>query len=141
MQIVVSNFDDYTDAQGAVDRLVHAGFRRMDLHIEVDPNSRSGLSGDSDPSGREHDRGVLSSIGYAFVSLFGHDNPHREVHAYTEAVRHGHSVVQVYVENDEEAGRAAQVMNDSSAVSADRRAASWRPNARRDSGGTHANAG
>jgi hypothetical protein len=141
MQVAVSTFDDYTDAQRAVDRLVHAGFHRMDLHIEVGPDSRSSPSSDSDPSGREHDRGVLSSIGYAFVSLFGHDNPHREVHAYTEAVRRGHSVVMVYVENDEEAGRAGQVMNDSSAVSADRRVGSWRPNARRDTGGTHANAG
>jgi hypothetical protein len=141
MQIAVNTFDDHTDAQRAVDRLVHAGFRRMDLHIEVDPDSRSNPSSGSDLPDREPNRSVLSSIGFAFVSLFGHDNPHHEVHGYTEVVRRGHSVVMVYVENDEEAARAAQVMNDRSGVPADRRAAPWRPSTRYGATGNHANAG
>jgi hypothetical protein len=136
MSIAVSSFDDYTDAQRAVDRLVHAGFRRMDLHIEVGSAALSDTASASEPPRHEHDRGVLASIGYAFVSLFGQDNPPREVHAYADAVRSGHSVVMVYVDNDEEAGRATQVMQERSAAPA----GPWRASGGR-AAGHHAGAG
>src|SRR5689334_11922739 len=130
MQTVISAFDDYGTAQRAVERLVEAGFSRDDVHIE--PGASSGSSPDTSTtttSARGHteeDRGVLSSIGHFFTSLFGMDTPTEHATTYTEAVRRGSSVVVVDVNNDEESDRVASIMNEMGAIDVDERAQQWR---------------
>ncbi len=115
MQTAISTFGNYGTARSAVDRLVDAGFRRMDVHIDAGSDSQAS----SGPPRHEHDRTVLESIGHIFVSLFGKDMPHHEVQEYTEAVRRvrrGYAVVIVYVDNEQESQRAVQIMNELGAV-------------------------
>jgi hypothetical protein len=108
MQVAVGTFDDYVKAQRAVDRLVQAGFGHMDVHIEVGPGAQT--------SRPKEGKGILASFGYAFVSMFGKDTRHQDIHAYAEAVNRGHSMVMVYVGDDQERQRALEVMYDSTGV-------------------------
>jgi uncharacterized protein (TIGR02271 family) len=80
----------------------------------------------SDASTRHHEHeGLGERIGHFFSSLFGghHDE---DVNDYSEAVRRGGAVVIVYVENDDEADRAADILDSRGAVDVNERAREWR---------------
>jgi uncharacterized protein (TIGR02271 family) len=132
MQTVISAFDDYQGAERAVERLVEAGFSRGDVHIErgdqaelFSAEQARTTTGDG-TRGEYENRGVLSSIGHFFTSLFGMDTPESDAHTYTEAVRRGSSVVVVDVNDEPQAERAVSIMQEMGAVDVDERANQWR---------------
>lgn len=127
MQTAISTFNDRSTAEQAVDRLVAAGFPREDIHIESGEDADSSMTPRSTGTYEaQEDRGVLASIGHFFTSLFGMDTPDNEVHTYTEAVRRGHAVVVVDVDNEQDSERAVAIMNELGAVNMDERAQEWR---------------
>jgi hypothetical protein len=135
MQTVISAFDDYHTAQRAVERMVDAGFDRDDVHVQGMSTGASGMAGSTGstttagaPECRDEDRGILSSIGHFFASLFGQDGDVRMGPAgtYAEAVKRGGSVVLVDVQTEDQADRAARLMHEMGAVDVDERAQRWR---------------
>ncbi|HXD42454.1 MAG TPA: hypothetical protein VN649_17950 [Ramlibacter sp.] len=144
MQTLLSVFENRRAAQRAVDKLLEKGFEPEDVHLQEGAAAANSAtaSGAADVTA-SHDagpeRGVLSSIGCFFASLFeqhpASDNPDR----YSQAVRRGHSVVVVDVRDEEEADRAYTLLHELGAIDIDERAAKWQSGTA--SAGASANAG
>ncbi|HMA08093.1 MAG TPA: hypothetical protein VKP68_09530 [Ramlibacter sp.] len=118
MHTVISAFNDSQAAQRAVQRLVDAGFARDDVHLQA-PSAddvQDAELGERTMHSPERevafDRGVLSSYGHFFTSLFGLDHPAGHAQTYTEAVRRGKSVVVVDAPDDQQADRASGLMRE-----------------------------
>jgi hypothetical protein len=121
MHTVISAFDDRQTAQRAVERLVGAGFARDDVHLQEPTADAVADAVDAELGERTmhsaerevaFDRGVLSSYGHFFSSLFGLDHPAGHAQTYTEAVRRGSSVVVVDAPDDQQADRAMSLMRE-----------------------------
>ena len=121
MHTVISAFDDSQTAQRAVERLVAAGFARDDVHLQEPTAEEAGDAEDAELGERTmhtaerevaFDRGVLSSYGHFFTSLFGLDHPAGHAQTYSEAVRRGKSVVVVDAPDDQQAERAMSLMRE-----------------------------
>jgi len=128
MQTVISAFDDARTARRAVARLVSAGFPRDDVHVHGAHESArlSASPGRVGSAEHEHDRGVLASIGHVLASLFGADSPRGDAGNYTEAVRRGSCVVLVDAQDERQAERAADVLEQAGAIDMDERTNQWR---------------
>lgn len=128
MQTVISVFDDYQTAQRAVEHLVDAGFDRDDVHVQQGGSIQGAGATTTSTSytSDEEDRGVLSSIGHFFASLFGQDNPSGHSGTYAEAVKRGSSVVVVDAQDEQQAERASNLMHELGAVDVDERSRAWR---------------
>jgi hypothetical protein len=120
MHTVISAFEDRAAAERAVDRLAEAGFSRGNIHLHED---RAGDKGDFE-EGRH--RGVLSSIGHFFVSIFGRDTPDRDANYFSEAARRGHAVVTADIETEQDVDRAAAILDELGAIDIEERAEQWR---------------
>ncbi len=125
-QTVVAVFDEYGDAQSAVNALYQeGGFSRADVTLspseETTDARRQSLqaqSGGADTGG--------SSIGDFFRSLFGRDQPGDDAGIYSEAVRRGAYMVSVDAQTDDQSDRAADILQRFNAVDLEQRAAGWR---------------
>ncbi len=117
MYTAICSFDDKATAQGAVERLLDAGFARHDVHLthrhadgsefEKPPNDTwDGLE-------REIavDRSVVENFGNFFGSLFGLDDPERHADKYASAVERGHYVVVVDAKDDADGERAQAILH------------------------------
>jgi hypothetical protein len=125
MQTLISVFEDRRAAQRAVDSLLDEGFAPEDVHLQ-EGVATANTAVSSSPAGRtEPDRGVLSSVGHFFASLFGQDPPSGYPDRYSEAIRRGHSVVVVEATNQEDADRACTALHELGAFDIDERAAQW----------------
>lgn len=129
MHTVISAFDDRQTAQRAVERLVDAGFARDDVHLQEPTADAVADAVDAELGERTmhsaerevaFDRGVLSSYGHFFTSLFGLDHPSDHAQTYTEAVRGGSSVVVVDAPDDQRADQAMSLMRELGATDAHR---------------------
>ncbi|MDB5946279.1 MAG: hypothetical protein JWQ33_1305 [Ramlibacter sp.] len=142
MQTVIGAFDDRETAQQAVEKLAQAGVPRDDVHVQQG-EAGSGTThaaalqdGGTGPGTQDRwqgmesevalDRGVLSSIGNFFTSLFGQDHPSGHAGTYSEAVRRGSSVVVVDARDAQEAERAVTLLHELGAIDIDERADQWR---------------
>lgn len=117
---VVGVYDNYAQAESAMNELLAAGFSRSDIQLKPE-------SGTVDRStvGKTDDKGE-SGIGHFFRSLFGLEE-HREEHGvYSEAVRRGSCVLSVNAASDELRDRATDIMNRHDPIDIDERAAHWR---------------
>jgi len=128
-QIVVGVFDRYAAAQQAARVLEDQGFDHDHVHVtgtdqETGSSSTSTTTTTSQASG-DRDEGVLGSIRNFFSDLFGPDDS-QEVGTYAEAVRRGGAVVKVEVDEDSEAERARQALQQAGAVDIDERVEEWR---------------
>jgi len=116
---VVGVYDDYSNAQNAVEGLAAAGFSRSNIQLQPD----SEISTQSTAPTSEESSG---GIGGFFRSLFGSDE-HKEHHdVYAESVRRGHYVLTVDVQDEDEVDRATEVMNRFHAVDIDERSSQWK---------------
>ena len=140
---VIGVFDNATEAQEAVNNLVNAGFSRNSIDVSTategayasGQTTTTGLntSGDVIPDRHRNTSGTAveevgddlkdtgSSIGNFFSSLFGGGD---DADRYT-TVADRSSVVTVHAQTDEEAERAADVLDDSGAVDVNERAAQY----------------
>lgn len=114
MHTALCAFDDQGQAEQAVVALTQAGFDRRDLHIEH-RGVRAGQGRANDAwDGLERevavDRGVLSSFGHFFASLFGQDNPSGHADSYAQHVERGAYVVVVDADDEAQAARASALL-------------------------------
>lgn len=116
---VVGVYDDYSDAEKAVQALVAAGFQRSDMQLTPE-------SAESTTPVSEQQHEVSSSVSGFFRSLFGTDE-HKEHHdVYAESVRRGSFVLKVDADTAEEADRALGIMERFNAIDIDDRAGYWK---------------
>lgn len=99
---IVAVFERRTDAQHSIDDLLDAGFARTAMRLS-----------EGDPLGpdlaREGEESFIDTIRRYFVDLFGADS-HDDAHLYSEAVQSGHFVLTLRVDDEEEADRAAVIV-------------------------------
>ncbi|MGI8951928.1 MAG: YsnF/AvaK domain-containing protein [Chitinophagaceae bacterium] len=146
-QTVIGFFDQPTEAQEAVDKLVSEGFSRSNIDVSVQENSTNlennssnystaenyntskkyNTADDYSTSGstitsdykNEHESGITKF----FRSLFGNDD--KEVNRYSEVARRSGSMVTVHAQSDDEAERAADILDEYGAVDVDERATEY----------------
>ena len=124
-QTVVAVFDEYGDAQSAVNALYQEGrFSRADVTLspaEETPEARRQTLR-TQPA----DTGGGWSIGDFFKSLFGQEQHGDDAGIYSEAVRRGAYMVSVDAPTEEQADRAADILQRFNAIDLEQRAAGWR---------------
>ena len=130
MQTLISVFEDRRAAQRAVDVLLDEGFEAEDVHLQegaVAANTAIAPSavGPTATHDTGPERGVLSSIGHFFASLFNQDPASDYPDRYSQAVRRGHSVVVIDTRDEEETDRACTLLHELGALDIDERAAKW----------------
>jgi hypothetical protein len=131
MHTLISVFEDRRAAQRAVDSLLDEGFEPDDVHLQEGAHPAntavaSSPAGTSTTSRTEPDRGVLSSIGHFFVSLFDQDPPSAYPDRYSEAIRRGHPVVVVDSRAEGEVDRACAILREHGGSDIDELLLEWR---------------
>ncbi len=121
---VVGIFNNVVDAEKAVDQLLSNGFTRERVDI-ADHTTRDGYT-DAD---RDRDN---DSIGGFFSSLFGDSD---ETRHHTEAAKEG-TVVTVHATSNDEAERAADILDNYGTIDANERAGARTETANLDSDST-----
>ncbi len=125
-QSVVAVFDEYGDAQAAVNALYQeGGFARADVTLNPAEDTTEARQEALRAQVSSSDAGGWS-VGRFFKSLFGKDQDAGEAGVYSEAVRRGSYMVSVDAGTDEQADRAADILQRFHAVDLDQRAAGWR---------------
>lgn len=125
-QTVVAVFDEYGDAQSAVNALYQeGGFTRADVKLSPEEQSTEARHRALRGTAAEGEGGGWN-IGDFFKSLFGRDQHSDDANVYLEAVRRGSYTVSVDAANDEQAERAADIMQRFHAIDMGQRAAHWR---------------
>lgn len=104
---VVGIFNTAAEAQQAVQRLEQAGFELDYVDVAHREAANQGVGQTSD-----------SSVGGFFSSLFG-DDDNDAARNYTAAAQRGSSVVTVHVDSNEQAHRAATLLDEAGAVDVD----------------------
>lgn len=144
---VIGIFDNTSDAQRAIEKLVDNDFSRSS--IDISDRNDSGYSGSSSdsmdnagnviPDRHRNTSGTYTeevaddtkdagdSISNFFSSLFGggNDRDNDDYRNYSEVGRRG-SVVAVHVQSSEEAERAADILDDCGAIDVNERASQYR---------------
>jgi hypothetical protein len=113
MHTAICAFDDRTRAEQARDELVRSGFARHDVHVEHKELYAEHRDANDRWDGMEReiavDRGLLSSFGHFFASLFGKDSGRTDT--YARHVERGGYVVVVDTHDQAEAERARSLLN------------------------------
>ena len=124
-QTVVGVFDSRAEAQAAADALEARGCARSAIRItdEVDSTASTIEPSATASAALVEEPGLLQSLGDFFGRLFGDDES--RVGHYAEAVRRGHCVVRVDVEDEAAAERAIEALEGAGAVDIDERLAQW----------------
>lgn len=112
---LVAVFDDQSEARQALDALSKSGFSSS--HARLTPESVAGSTASGKP---EHEE----SLGEKLAQFFGFGGEHEST--YSEAVRRGSCVLLVDAADDDEAGRASDIIERYHPVDIDEREAQWR---------------
>lgn len=121
-QTVIGIFDSAAEAQNAATNLISNGFLQDNIDISA-RNTSAGSSDNLNSSYSSHDSSSSSdSIGNFFSNLFG---GHDDAKHYSEVARRG-SIVTVHAQSNDEAQRAAQILDQYGAVDIDERANQYR---------------
>ena len=124
-QTVIGVFDSRAEAQAAADALEARGCARSAIRItdEVDSTASTIEPSATARAALAEEPGLMHSLGEFFGRLFGDDES--RVGHYAEAVRRGHCVVRVDVEDEAAAERATEALEGAGAVDIDERLAQW----------------
>ena len=118
---VVGVYDEYSDAQAAVQALVADGFQRSNIQLSNEDDAAT--TGSTTTASTQKDSG--GGISGFFRSLFGSEqNPYHDT--YAESARRGSYVLTVQARDDDEADRATDIMNRFDPVDVDERASYWK---------------
>jgi stress response protein YsnF len=116
-QTVVGFFDDASDARRAIERLAETGISRDNIDIRENT-----ITGNTTVS-NDHDRDNESGISRFFKSLFGDDDD--EADRYARVGSNSRCIVTVQAASDDQAERAADILDDAGAIDVDERAAQY----------------
>lgn len=134
-QTVIGIFDNASEAQQAVDQLISSGFSHSNVDLSANkeenttdsgaliPDRHANTSGTRTEEVVDDTKDVGSSIGNFFSNLFGGDDDD-DTKKYAQ-VASGSSVVTVHTETDEEAERAADILDENGAIDVNERAATY----------------
>lgn len=123
---LVAAYDSYLEAERAYDELVVAGFSSGDVHIFSQDQSTDAAE-TSSTGGTEENLTFGQRIRHFFRQMFGgEDADQRQVDIYSEAVRRGHTILTVDIDNDQESQRAMEVLNRHNPIDIEERAEHWR---------------
>ena len=132
---VIGIFDNASEAQQAVDQLISSGFSRSTIDLSSGVSSTQAGSGEAFPDRHVNTSGtrteeladdtkdVGSGIGNFFSSLFGGDDD-EDTRKYS-TVGDRSSIVTVHADTDEQAERAADILDEAGAVDVNERAAEY----------------
>ena len=132
---VVGIFDNASEAQKAIDQLVDEGFSRSNIDLSANTGTSSQGSDELIPDRHVNTSGTRteevvddvkdtgSSIGNFFSSLFGSDDDDNTRKYST--VGHQGTIVTVHASTEDEAERAADILDDNGAVDVDDRASQY----------------
>src|SRR6476660_8617415 len=123
---VLAIFNYSADAQEAVNRLVNDGLTRD--NIDVSYGKAGDTQGNKEYGTNYKQDHNESGISRFFKSLFGNDD---EADVYTQVAEKNSSVVTVHAKSDEEAERAAEILDDAGAIDVDDEAIKYRYNSNR----------
>ncbi len=112
-QTVVGLFDKSSDAQQAVEQLLSSGFSNDNVDISSGAIN-AGTNANSTSNSNDHEGG----IGKFFKNLFGDNDADR----YTKVASRSNSIVTVMAQSDDEAERAADILDENGAVNVDEKA-------------------
>lgn len=125
-QTVVAVFDEYGEAQSAVNALYQeGGFTRADVKLSPAEDTHEARTEALRNQSANTDSGGWG-IGDFFKSLFGSDQHSDDAGVYSEAMRRGSYMVSVDAPTEAQADRAADILQRFHAVDIDHRAESWR---------------
>lgn len=118
---IIGVFSTIDQAEDARDRLIDAGFSAssIDVHSHEFEDSSSSSSRIQD----DDDEGFVDSIKQFFARIFGDDDEEHTYH-YTEAVRRGHTILSVEVDDDE-VDAASALLNRAGAIDLDTQVSQW----------------
>ncbi len=123
---VVAVFDDYGDAQSALNALYQeGGFTQADVKLSPPEATTEARQQALRSQQTTADSGGWG-IGDFFRSLFGSDQHSDDAGIYAEAVRRGSYMLSVDAQSEEQAERAADIMQRFNAVDLDQRSSHWR---------------
>jgi uncharacterized protein (TIGR02271 family) len=117
---VVGVYDNYADAERAVDALYNAGFPKPNVQLNPESDSAGSSYSTSSSDTDQHKSGGF------FSWLFGEDQSRDEYDSYAEAVRRGHYVLKVEVHSEDEAVRAVDIMEQYNCIDIDERTGHWK---------------
>lgn len=122
-QTVIGIFDDASEAQTAMQELMEAGFSRNNIDLSTTDSSITTDSSYTNRTDEDNDRkkekGGISGF---FASLFGDDDDDRD--RYT-TVGDRHSILTVHAQSEDEAERAADILDEAGAIDVNERAGQY----------------
>lgn len=123
-QTVIGFFDDATEAQRAVEKLEMSGISRDRVDVSRGNSSESGTEGYVATSGTaSSDRDSENGVTRFFKNLFGDDDD--EADRYSNVASRSNSIVTVHAKSEDEAERAAEILDDCGAIDVDERSAQY----------------
>ena len=135
-QTVIGIFDNASEAQKAVDQLISSGFSRSNIDLSshtggattdsnaIVPDRHVNTSGTRTEEVVDDTKDVGDSIGHFFSSLFGGSDDNDTARKYSTVGNRG-SIVTVHAQTEDEAERAADILDDNGAVDVDDRATKY----------------
>ncbi|MEP6923685.1 MAG: YsnF/AvaK domain-containing protein [Pyrinomonadaceae bacterium] len=124
---LVGIFDNYAEAQKAVQALAQAGIKQGDISIARNEPAGKGYMTYGGAKSKDYTTGnsIGNNIANFFDGIFGTDINEDERGIYAESVRRGSTLVIVNA-NDQTVDRVADLLNQNGVVDIDRRAAQYR---------------
>lgn len=115
---VIGVYDNYKQAQQALDELTKKGFSIE--HVNLSPGLETEEARQA--ALRHEEKGGVRGF---FRSLFGgHEEEHADI--YSEAVRRGNYLLTVHAQTDEQADQATEILNRYNPIDINERAAQWK---------------
>ncbi len=121
-QTVIGIFDDASEAQTAIQELMEAGFSRNNIDLSTQnaseaTNANASADYRTDDDGNREKQGGIMGF---FASLFGDDDDNNRDRYSTVGERH--SILTVHAQSEDEAERAADILDDAGAIDVNERA-------------------
>jgi uncharacterized protein (TIGR02271 family) len=122
---LIAVFDNRSDAQGAMAKLLSSGFSQSEVRLNEDRNNAANTASSAGGSGSMESEGVGASIKHFLNDLFGDesDTTHRQI--YSNAIEHGHHTLTVTATDEAEVERAADIVERFGPIDIDEKAAEW----------------
>lgn len=121
---VIGVYDNYTQAQEALNELVRSGFAIEHVNLSPQENSIAARQAVLQRHADE-DGSTTGTISGFFRSLFGSPEKYRHEDVYSEAVRRGSYLVTVHTDTEQQNEQATDIMNRYEPVDIDERAEQW----------------
>ena len=114
-QTVIGLFDEQSDAQEAVSKLLSAGFTNDNIDISSGTSSTTLDTTDFKTNDDENESGVKKF----FKNLFGNDD--NDADRYSTVASRSNAIVTVHTQSADEAEKAAAILDDNGAVDVDQK--------------------